>query len=96
MIDEAEFVELLFDPQKRIIALRPTEETARTYNVRSPEKSPGVRVVSATSFAQHYDIDVSVTRRYVPHVIDGMLCVALDGEETVVHDSGGAHDGDDE
>ncbi len=81
LIGEAQFVELLFDPDDRVIALRPSEETPRTYMVRAPEKSPGVRVVSATSFVQHYDIDVSVSRRYVPTVQDGMLCVALNADD---------------
>ena len=84
LINRAQVVELLFDPDRRVMAMRPSEPSARTYELRQPTKS-GQTIVSATAFTQAYDVDTSVSRRYEPFVEDGMLCIDLNGPSTEVH-----------
>lgn len=77
LIDEAETVELLFDPENQIIALRPSDE-AHAYTLRHQGTSEtGQMILSATRFTQHYDIDTTVSRRWKPYGQDGMLCIDL-------------------
>lgn len=83
LIDGAKFVELLFDPSRRVMALRPAEPSPRTYELRSPSRS-GQTLVSATAFMQAYEIDTSVSRRYEPFEEDGMLCIDFNGPSTEV------------
>lgn len=83
LIGRAGVVELLFDKERQIMALRPADPSPRAYELRKPSPS-GQTLLSATAFAQAYDIDTSVSRRYEPVVEDGMLCVDLSGPSTVV------------
>lgn len=83
LINRAQVVELLFDPARRVMAMRPSEPSPRTYELREPTKS-GQTIVSATAFTQAYDVDTSVSRRYEPFVEDGMLCIDLSGPSTEV------------
>lgn len=83
LINEARVVELLFDPVRRVMALRPADPSPRTYELRSPSRS-GQTLVSATAFMQTYDIDTSVSRRYEPFEEDGMLCIDFSGPSTEV------------
>lgn len=80
LIGEPETVELLFNKDEQIIALRPSTE-AHAYAMRSPSSraNTGQSVMSATAFTQYYDIDTSVSRRYTPYEKDGMLCIDLQG-----------------
>ena len=48
------------------------------------KRGPGQGIVSATAFTQHYGIDTTATRRWKPFVEDGMLCVDLSTEGTVI------------
>lgn len=74
-------VELLFDTERRIVAMRESAEP-HAYPVRH-QKGGQTYSVSATAFAQNYDIDLSATRRYKPFKEDGLLCVDLRGKSTV-------------
>lgn len=76
-------VELLFDRDRRVMALRPAEPSANTYELRKPSKS-GQTLVSATAFMDAYDIDTSVSRRYEPFEENGMLCIDFNGSFTEV------------
>lgn len=82
-IDRARVVELLFDRERKVMALRPSEPSAQSYELREPAKS-GQTLLSATAFTQAYDIDTTVSRRFEPFVEDGMLCVAIEGPSTIV------------
>ena len=86
LIDNAETVELLFDRDRQVIAVRSTDDSSpHAYAVRSASKrGPGQAVVSATAFTAHYGIDTTDTRRWKPFVEDGMLCVDLSEEGTVI------------
>ena len=86
LIDNAETVELLYDRDRNVMALRSADDTApHAYAVRSGSKrGPGQAIVSATAFTAHDDIDTTATRRWKPFVEDDMLCVNLSEEGTVI------------
>ena len=86
LIDNAETVELLYDRDRQVMALRPTDDSSpHAYAVRSGStRGPGQAVVSATAFTAHYGIDTAATRRWKPFVEEGMLCVDLTEEGTVI------------
>lgn len=78
LIEGARVVELLFDKDRRVMAIRPAEPSPRTYEMRKPSKS-GQTLVSAIAFMEAYDIDTTVSRRYEPFEEDGMLCIDFNG-----------------
>lgn len=78
LIGKTKVVEVLFDRERRIMALRPSEPSANSYNLRKPTKT-GQTTLSATAFTKRFDIDTTVSRRYEPFVEDDMLCIAIDG-----------------
>ena len=86
LLGGAETVELLFDPVRRVMALRPADDSSpHAYAVRAGSKrGPGQAIVSATAFTQHYGIDTTATRRWKPFVEDGMLCIDLTTEGVVI------------
>lgn len=85
-IDNAETVELLYDRDRQVMALRATDDSSpHAYAVRSgSRRGPGQAIVSATAFTANYGIDTTVTRRWKPFVENGMLCVDLTEEGTVI------------
>ena len=86
LVDNAETVELLYDRDRRVMALRAADDSSpHAYAVRNGSKrGPGQAIVSATAFTQHYGIDTTTTRRWKPFVEDGMLCVDLTEQGTVI------------
>lgn len=84
LIGEPETVELLFDRQARIIAMRASTES-HAYAIRpQTAREAGQVILSATAFTQFYDIDTSVSRRYKPFEQDGMLCIDLNGPSVAI------------
>ena len=84
LIEKHRVVELLFDKERRVMALRPAEASPRTYELREPTKS-GQTLLSATAFMDAFGINVGVSRRYEPFVEDGMLCIDFNGPSIEVH-----------
>jgi hypothetical protein len=86
LVDSAETVELLYDRERQVMALRVADDSSpHAYAVRNGSKrGPGQAIVSATAFTQHYGIDTTATRRWKPFVEDGMLCVDLTQAGTVI------------
>ncbi|MCC5781693.1 hypothetical protein CRM73_01775 [Kocuria sp. CCUG 69068] len=86
LVDNAQTVELLYDRDRQFMALRATDDSSpHAYAVRNGSKrGPGQAIVSATAFTQHYGIDTTATRRWKPFLEDGMLCVDLTQEGTVI------------
>lgn len=86
LVDNAETVELLYDRDRQVMALRAADDSSpHAYAVRSGSKpGPGQAIVSATAFTQYYAIDTTATRRWKPFVEDGMLCVDLTTEGTII------------
>lgn len=84
LIGEPQTVELLFDKEKQIIALRPSND-AHAYTIRpQSSRDTGQVVMSATAFTQYYDIDTTISRRFKPFEQDGMLCIDLRGPSVEV------------
>lgn len=85
LIDEAETVELLFDRENQVIGLRPGPPSPHAYAIRpQTAKENSQAVLSATAFTQFYEIDTSVSRRWEPHLRDGILCIDLKGPSSIV------------
>ena len=86
LIDNTETVELLFDRDRQVMAVRATDDSSpHAYAVRSASKrGPGQAVISATAFTAYYGIDTTATRRWKPFVEDGMLCVDLTEPGTII------------
>ena len=86
LIDNNDTVELLYDRDRQVMALRAADESApHAYAVRTGSKrGPGQAMIAATGFTAHYDIDTTATRRWKPFVEDGMLCRDLSEKGTVI------------
>jgi hypothetical protein len=77
-IGEARAVQLLYDPDERIVGLRPVEPgTPDSYDVRMKGAN---RNISFSGFAKHWGIDTSTSRRYRAEMIDGVLAIDLKQE----------------
>lgn len=83
LIDKPDVVELLFDSDRRVIALRPAASSPTAYQVRGPSKT-GQVLLSVTAFTHAFNIDTEESRRFEPFTEDGMLCIDLKGHSTVV------------
>lgn len=73
-------VELLWDPERQVIGLRPAEETNPNAYPARPQASNSDRgpfLIAGTAFTQYYKIDTSETQRWVPQVEDGILCIDI-------------------
>lgn len=76
-------VELLFDRERKVMAIRPAETSPHSYELRQPSRS-GQTLLSATAFMRAYGISTEVSRRYEPFEEDGMLCIDFNGPSTAV------------
>jgi len=86
LIGEAETVELLYDRENQVIGLRPAEVSPHAYAIRSQtNRDGGQAILSGSAFTQYYEIDTTVSRRWEPRVVDGILCIDLKGPSTEVH-----------
>jgi hypothetical protein len=97
LMKEPAAVELLYDRDRKVVGLRPTDEsTPHAYEVRvqTPSKDTGPLLVAGTAFTNFYDIDTSVSRRWTPFVEDGILCIDLSkpGAEIVANRASRGHE----
>lgn len=76
LIGSPESVELLYDRDRRIIALRPSKES-HAYAFRTANKATGQVIVSLTAFTEFYDIETDISYRLSPKADDGMLLLDL-------------------
>jgi len=84
LIGAPDTVELLFDREAKIIAMKPSDEP-HAYAIRPQTASgTGQVILSASAFTQYYNIDTEVSRRYKPYEQDGMLCIDLQGPSVEV------------
>jgi len=78
-------VELLFDPEARIVGLRGVPHTRDTaHHVRTSSSKSGPYLISATAFLRHHDIEVKVSTRWSAYLEDDVLCVDIDSAGTPV------------
>lgn len=95
LINSADSVELLYDREERVIALKPSN-AAHAYAFRAANKRTGQVVVSLTAFTEYYDIDTSKSQRLAPRKEGDMLLLDLDeGVPIVGNRSKAAIDKDD-
>ena len=76
MLSGAKTVKVLYDPDKKIIGLRPGEGRD-AYKVRPIPNGNGSAQVTMRSFIHHYGIDVSQSLRMTPFEEGGVLCFDL-------------------
>ena len=78
LLGEPEAVLLMFDKESNAVGLQSTAiDTKHAYPVRKQPNSKSF-MVAATSFCNHYEIDVSSTKAFTPQVEDGILVFELD------------------
>lgn len=88
-------VELLFNRERRVIAIRPADPASpRAYTLRQQGGAGGSKtyLLGGAAFATHYGIDTSVARRYGVERRGEMLLVDLEQEGAVVVTSPRAKD----
>ena len=76
LIDSVDSVELLYDSDKKVIALRPSTEK-HAYAFRKANLNTGQVSVSLTAFTEFYNIDTSVSLRLNPEKDGDMLLLDL-------------------
>jgi hypothetical protein len=89
-----EAVDLLYDATEKIMGFRPVDSAAseHAYPLRAQNhKDVGPYIVSGTAFVNYYGIDTTVSRRWIAEVLDGVLCIDLKQEGTVVTSNRGGH-----
>lgn len=83
LIGAPDFVELLWDADRRVVGLRPASaESPNAYPARpqSVKTDKGPILVAGTVFTQYYDIPTEESRRWVVRAEDGILCIDLQQE----------------
>lgn len=77
-LESPEAVELLYDPDERLVGLRPADSrSARAYIVRQMAKSTSTHTIAGAAFVQHWGIDTSIALRYPAYMDDGCLVIDL-------------------
>lgn len=80
LIDSPEAVELLWDPDRKAIAIRPSElANFNAYPTRRMQikSGRGPVLIAGTLFTQYIGMSTEEARRWVPEVEDGMLVVDI-------------------
>lgn len=80
LIGDAEAVELLWDPERRVIGLRPAtlaNQNAYPVRVQNVGSNKGPMLVAANLFTQYIGLDTTVAKRWTPSVEDGILVIDL-------------------
>jgi hypothetical protein len=73
-----EAVELLYDPDERLIGVRNVDSSAdHSYQVRGMGRRSATWLVSGTAFTNYYGIDTSVSTRRVARIENELLIVDL-------------------
>lgn len=87
-------IELLFDPNERIIGLRGVDiDAAHAYPLRTTAaKLNPSYLASGAAFVKYYGIDASTSQRWDAYMVDDVLCVNIaeqgdDAEDEVSEDS---------
>lgn len=78
LIDNPQWVELLYDPQNNVLGLRPADaKNPRAFPRRRDRKRPRIHIFAGRSLTVAHGIDTSATRRYPAEAVDGILVVDL-------------------
>jgi len=83
-LGEPESIELLYNPSKRIIGIRPGDpKTPHSYPLRQQNRG-GTYLIAGKAFTTHYEIDTKVARRYGVEAKVNTLLVDLKQRATEV------------
>ena len=78
VLDSPESVELLYDRDARLVALRKVDSSVdHGYQVRAPVQGHATWVISGAAFVSYYEIDTSTSARRPAHMDDDLLVVNL-------------------
>lgn len=80
LIDNPEAVVLLWDQERRVIGLKPApieDQNAYPARPQTPKSDKGPVMVAGSLFTQYYKIDTAESYRWVPTVVDGILCIDI-------------------
>ena len=84
-IGSPDSVELLYDPNARIVGLRGVASSHDTaHPVRSASPTAGPYLISATAFLRFHQLDLEVSTRWAAYLEDGILCADLSSPGTPV------------
>jgi hypothetical protein len=95
-LGKPEAVELLYDPDEKIVGFRPIPTTKdHAYPMRPQgQKEIGPYLVAGMAFTKYYGIDTTVARRWPAEMQGDILCVDLKQESTIVTSNRSASDDD--
>jgi hypothetical protein len=88
---EPSYVELLYDPDERIIGFRPVkEQLTHAYPVRRQGQTGNTWLIAGHAFVKFYGIPNEVSTRYAAEMFDDVLGVDLKkkGTEVIGHRAG--------
>ncbi len=78
LIEGAQAVELLYDPQNNALGLRPTDPgNPRAFPRRKENSRRRQHIFAGRGFARFHGIDTSTARRYPAKLVDGILVADL-------------------
>lgn len=84
-LGKPEAVSLLYDEEEKLIGFKPRPlNYARALPVRPQGPNQNTYMIAGRAFAQHYDLDTSVARRYAVEMRDGILILDLKTESVDV------------
>jgi hypothetical protein len=77
-LESPESVELLYDPEARLVALRKVDSAVEhAYQVRAPVENHATWLVSGAAFVGYYEIDTSVSVRRAARKDGDLLIIDL-------------------
>jgi len=80
-----EAIELLWDADRKAIALRPAALTApNAYSPRETTEGKGPLILAGSAFTQYIDLDTTQARRWVAKFEDGMAVIDITEEPQIV------------
>ncbi len=84
-LGEPESVELLYDPEEKLIGFRPVSPTSpRAFPVRAQGANDSTFMIAGRAFTQNYGLDTEVARRYAVEMKDGILVLDLKSDSVDV------------
>lgn len=85
-LGEPEAIELLYDREQKIVGIRPVDpKEPHAYPLRAQGgKTDGTYLIAGTAFTKYYGISTEISRRFVAEMQDGVLCIDLNKDSTIV------------
>ena len=85
LVGSPEAVELLYDPDERLIGFRPVDPASpRAFPVRPQGKNATTFMIAGKMFSKHYKLEADRARRYAVTMQDGILVLDLKSDSVDV------------